>query len=168
MVLALLDILDILTPLPVEAFFTIPSSVYLLIPFATFSHFAHGLIVWTKLAAVDTEQWSLKALGDQLDFSSVVDELAARFEEPQKAAPGGIPVNNDSFSYWSRRLRWMKQIHAARPEPGTSHAGREAEKQPKPPNASNQPTPPEDMFSADFFSLDDNFWSMAGDFDLGE
>lgn len=62
----------------------------------------------------------------------------------------------------------MKQIHASRPEPGMAQTGGEADRFARPIGGSNQPTPPEDMFSADFFNLDDNFWSMAGDFDLGE
>ncbi|CZT25367.1 uncharacterized protein RCC_11098 [Ramularia collo-cygni] len=153
-----------------EVFFTVPSSVYFLIPFATFSHFAHALIVWKRLAAIDTEQWSLRSMVDQLNFNSILDELATRFEEPQQAAldlNGGLPIHNDSFSYWSKRLRWLKQMYAARSDPATTRTGAETEQQFRAPSGSNQPTPPEDIFSADFFSMDDNFWSWAGDFDLG-
>lgn len=156
-----------LTFCAVDAFFTIPSSVYLFIPFATFGQFAHGLIVWTKLAAIDTEEWSLRSLGDQLDFKSILDELAARFEEPQRAAPGGTLVNNDSFNYWSKRLRWMWHAYETRPETVFPEAERETEKNARPANGTIQPAP-EDMFSMDFFGLDDNFWNWSGDFDLGE
>lgn len=121
-----------------------------------------------KLAAINTEEWSLKLLGDQGNFNAILDELAVRFEEPQSAAPGGVPVNNDSFSYWSKRVRWMQHAFRTRPDSAMPQNGREAERHLKPPHDTGQRTPPEDIFSSDLFNLDENFWYFAGDIDLGK
>lgn len=81
-----------------DVYFMIPSSAYLLLPFSVFGQFAHAFIVLTKLASLEVDGWDLKALNDQLSFSSVIDECAVRFEEASHATPDGLAINNDSFT----------------------------------------------------------------------
>ena len=95
----------------VEVFFTIPSSMYLLVPFTTFGQFAHAFIVLVKLASLEVEGWDMKDFHDRLDFSAVIEEAATRFDNSGKASPDGMVVNNESFSKWAYRMRWMKQVY---------------------------------------------------------
>lgn len=174
----------------VDVYFSIPSSVYLTIPFSTFGQFAHTFIVLIKLASLEIEGWDLKDLQDKLDFISVIEETAARFDATTKSSPDGLTVINESFVKWAHRIRWMKSVYEAKfssdggdvaqfDDRGSSTFKAITLKPPNhpaypPPQQSanqsvQQPTPPDDVLSGDFFNyLDEGFWqSFGGDFDLG-
>lgn len=167
-----------------DVWYTIPSSAYYLLPFSVFGQFAHAFIVLTKLASLEVEGWDLKALNEQLNFVSVIDESAKAFEEATRSTPDGIRVNNDSFGKWSQRVRWMKQVYESKfAAEGSAQANAslrleadearrwEVEGTEERQRAMQQlHTPPEnsEVLNADFFNyLDENFWqSFATDFDL--
>ena len=167
----------------VDVYFSIPTSDYLIVPFSAFGQFAHAFIVLVKLASLDVEGWDIRAFCDILNFSKVIDEAANRFDDSAKSAPDGLRVNNDCFGKWAHRLRWMKQVYEAKfvMEKEDGEDGSDAVRavlRPMHPAAyedpvtagvQQQPTPPDDVLSGDFFNyLDENFWnSFAGDFDLG-
>lgn len=178
-----------------DVYFSIPSSVYLTIPFSTFGQFAHAFIVLVKLASLEVEGWDMKNLQHKLDFISVIDETTARFEASTKSSPDGLTVNNESFGKWAHRMRWMKSIYEAKFSPDVgdpctaevddSDRGHTTFKAVtlKPPNHPPHPppqqsavqgvqpqsAPPDDMLSGDFFNyLDEGFWQGFGaEFDLG-
>ncbi|EME49367.1 hypothetical protein DOTSEDRAFT_68225 [Dothistroma septosporum NZE10] len=159
-----------------DAYFLIPSSAYLLLPFSVFGQFAHAFIVLTKLASLELEGWDLKALNDQLSFSEVIDECASRFEAAAHATTDGIVIKNESFTLWAQRVKFMEKVYQQK---FTSEATNKALAQEpdkarawQTPTNAGQPTPPEDpVLSTDFFNyLDENFWQtfagFTGDFDL--
>ncbi|KAK4549368.1 hypothetical protein LTR36_006365 [Oleoguttula mirabilis] len=163
----------------IDMYFIIPVDAYLTVPFAVFGQFAHAFIVLTKLASLDVEGWDFKSLS--VDFPQIIDEATSRFDRATKSSPDGLEVDNESFGKWAQKLRWMKQMYEAkflqennfvaqarqtavktlfdRPEgyDGATMAG------------AQQPTPPDDVLSGDFFSnFDETFWnSFSGDMDLG-
>lgn len=165
----------------IETYFTIPSSVYLTIPFSTFGQFAHAFIVLVKLASLEVDGWDMNDIKDKIDFIAVINEIAARFDASTKSSPDGLAVNNGSFGKWAQRLRWMKQVYEAKfsadggDAANVADQGRSSMKPPHqppypPPQQSiQQPTPPDDVLSGDFFNyLDEGFWqSFGSDFDLG-
>jgi hypothetical protein len=166
----------------IDVYFSLPDSQYLTVPFSFYAQFAHTFIVLIKLASLDVEGWDMRAVNAELNFSEVLEQSAARFEHAMHATPDGLKLNNDSFSKWGARVRWMKTMFEAKfvPEAERGEDRSEALRTPGGPPASEytettpsssiqQPTPPDDVLSGDFFNyLDENFWqSFAGDFDLG-
>ena len=165
-----------------DVYFSIPNNAYLTIPFSAYAQFAHAFIVLIKIASLEIDGWDMKALHEELDFGSIIEAAASRFEAAMDSNPDGLKVNNESFTKWAQRIRWMKQVYEAKfmPEENKSDERSEALRaQMRPPTeyadtpatigAQQQPTPPDDVLSGDFFNyLDENFWqSFAGDFDLG-
>ena len=166
-----------------DVYFSIPISQYLTVPFSTYAQFAHAFIVLIKIASLEVDGWDMKAIHDDLNFSTVIEEAANRFEGAMSSAPDGLKVNNECFTKWAQRVRWMKQVYEAKFMPDDikgheqSDALRAHLKEDPPENmgeyaaagAQQQATPPDDILSGDFFNyLDENFWqSFAGDFDLG-
>ncbi len=162
-----------------EVFFTIDASLYLTVPFTFFGQFAHCFIALLKIVQLEIDGWNMKALHEQLNFSETIEETAKRYEDGSKYGPDGLTLNNESFMKWSQWVRWMKQMYESklnpdsegtenRAETKTSIWARPDDQQPTP--AAQQPTPPDEMLSGDFFNyLDDNFWqSFAGEaLDLG-
>jgi hypothetical protein len=166
----------------INVYFSLPDSQYLTVPFSFYAQFAHTFIVLIKLASLDVEGWDMRAVNAELNFSEVLEQSAARFEHAMHATPDGLKLNNDSFSKWGARVRWMKTMFEAKfvPEAERGEDRSEALRTPGGPPTSEytestpsssiqQPTPPDDVLSGDFFNyLDENFWqSFAGDFDLG-
>jgi hypothetical protein len=177
-----------------DAYFTIPTSAYLTLPFAIFAQFAHAFVVLIKIASLEVEGWDFAIVSDRLDFLDSVEQAAVRFEGTATSKPDGQEVNNDHFGKWAIRIRWMKQVYEAKfvtaedkgdpkgealramfrdtdmtdvqtpATTATSASGLQTQQQ-----NHQQPTPPDDVLSGDFFNyLDENFWqSFAGDFDLG-
>ncbi|KAK0284183.1 hypothetical protein LTR35_005898 [Friedmanniomyces endolithicus] len=161
----------------IDVYFSIPIDDYLLVPFSVFGQFAHAFIVQTKLASLEVDGWDLKTLHESLNFLNVIDEAAARFEAVAKGSPDGLQIKNEVFHKWAHRLRWMKQVYEAKFSPGQNakDTGTLYERQAavttlfRPPESFNsqatpggpqQPTPPDDALSANFFNyLDDDFWS---------
>lgn len=176
-----------------NVYFSIPSSMYLTIPFSTFGQFAHAFIVMVKIASLEVEGWDMQDLQEKLDFINVLDETVARFDASTKSSPDGLCVNNESFGKWAHRIRWMKNVYEAKFSPDSGEAANTDDGDRgnttfkaltlKPPNHSawpppqqsavqgvqQQPTPPDDVLSGDFFNyLDEGFWqSFGADFDLG-
>ena len=166
----------------VDEYFTLPDTQYLTVPFSYYAQFAHAFIVLIKLASLDVEGWDMKAVNAELNFTEFLEQCAARFEHAMLATPDGLKLNNDSFNKWGARVRWMKTMFESKfvPEAEKGEDRSEALRTPGGPPTSayteatpashaQQPTPPDDVLSGDFFNyLDDNFWqSFAGDFDLG-
>lgn len=166
----------------VDEYFTLPNTSYLTVPFSYYAQFAHAFIVLIKLASLDIEGWDMKAINDELNFTEFLDRCAARFEDAQLATPDGMKINNDSFNKWGARVRWMKSMFESKflPEAEKGEDRSDALRTPggpptsqyteaTPASTTQQPTPPDDVLSGDFFNyLDENFWqSFAGDFDLG-
>jgi len=169
----------------IDVYFSISSNYYLTMPFSAFGHFAHAFIALTRLASLEIEGWDMRAMTGTLNFATVIEEAAIRFDGAATSSPDGLQVNNEVFSKWAARVRWMKQIYEAKftqpdgPErvveghealgsfmrsPGhysSDGAGATA--------GAQQPTPPDDVLSGDFFNyLDENFWSSFGtDAELG-
>ena len=165
-----------------DVYFAIPTIEYLTIPFSAYAQFAHAFIVLIKIASLEIDGWDMKAIHDQLSFSQVIDEAANRFDEAMASTPDGLKVQNESFSKWAQRVRWMKSVYEAKfiPEEFKGKDQSDAIRvqlvsgPPEYPSETatagvQQPTPPDDVLSGDFFNyLDENFWqSFAGDFDLG-
>lgn len=157
----------------IDVFFAISAPMYWTIAHASFGHFAHCLIILFKLVNLDIDGWDFKDFNELLDFRRVCDEAAQRYDESTTLGPEGEDLNNDTFTKWSFRLRWMKQMCDAKyaPEDGAEATktaavgGQSAVATP----GVQQPTPPDDVLSGDFFNyLDDNFWqSFAGEVDTG-
>lgn len=173
-----------------DVYFSIPSSVYLTLPFSTFGQFAHTFIVLVKLASLEVEGWDMKDLQDKLGFLNVIEEAAARLDASTRSSPDGLSVDNDSFGKWAHRIRWMKTLYEAKFAPEGADTMDDDDRGStafkaltlKPPNHSSypppqqsaiqgvqQPTPPDDVLSGDFFNyLDEGFWqSFGNDFDMG-
>ena len=170
-----------------DVYFTIPPAAYLLLPFSVFGQFAHAFICLTKLASLDVEGWDLRAFNEVCNFSNFIDESAVRYEETARTSIDGIPVENDAFTKWAARVRWMKQVYeakfAAQDGEGSTASGAQQEEksaeaqeeqqqqqqQSIQQTQQQQPTPPDDILSADIFTYwDDSFWqTFASEFDLG-
>jgi len=163
-----------------DVFFTIPTYLYVTLPFSTFAHFAHAFMSLVKLAALEVEGWDMTTLRSDFEFVKVFDELIRRYEESSGLGPDNIPINNDSFVKWGTRIRFMKTIYESKFAKDNGEAcenryeaqdaiwAKPANVEPLP--SAQVPTPlRDDMLSGDFFNyLDENFWgSFAGDFDLG-
>lgn len=166
----------------VDVYFSVPDSQYLTIPFQFYAQFAHCFIVLIKLASLDVDGWDMKAINEDLNFTNILESAAARFENAMLATPDGLKVNNDSFTKWGARVRWMRTMFESKfaPEAEKGEDRSEALRTPggpptteyteaTPASGVQQPTPPDDVLSGDFFNyLDEGFWqSFAGDFDLG-
>lgn len=164
----------------IDVFFTMPSSSYLTLPFYFFGQFGHSFIALIRLASLEVDGWDMKDLHEELNFSEIIEETARRYESASRSGPDGLALNNESFSKWAARVRWMKNMYESKfaQDGETAEDRSEATKAifSKPPSGydpatptQQQPTPPDDVLSGDFFNyLDENFWqSFAGDFELG-
>lgn len=166
----------------IDTFFTIPSSSYLALPFSFYGEFARTFFALIRLATLEVDGWDMASLNVQLNFPELIEEVARRYEASSRVGPDGMELNNESFNKWASRIRLMKQVYESKliPEGELADEVRDCTRglwtkqnpngydQPMP--ATQQPTPPDDMLSGDFFNyLDENFWqSFAGDgMDLG-
>ncbi|USW47276.1 hypothetical protein Slin15195_G005950 [Septoria linicola] len=154
-----------------DVFFSIPTSAYLLAPFAVFGQFAHAFIALTKLASLDVDGWDLATLNHEVNFLEVIEETARRFDETVRSFVDGIAVDNDAFGKWAQRVRYMKGVYESKfgDDQEQGQGTQPNEKLPRTPDNTGHPTPPDDILNVDFFSsLDADFWS-AVDFttDLG-
>ena len=162
----------------VEVYFSIPLVDYLTLPFSVFGQFAHTFMALLKMASLEVDGWELKTLQEQLSFTEIIEEAAQRFDQASKLAVDGLAITNDGFNKWSQKLRWMKHVYETKfvqEEPPCSAPGfgtpyKQLTQYSTPtPAMQQQPTPPDDMLSGDFFNYwDENFWNgFSGDFDLG-
>lgn len=168
-----------------DVFNSIPIYMYLTMPFSTFCQFGHVFFTLTKLATLELDGWDFKALHDTIDFRTAIEDAASRFENASKITPDGLSVKNESLTKWAHRIRWMKTIYenkflspAAKEAQFASHMHDNAPaclqnsfgEAIAVPGAQQQPTPPDDVLSGEFFNyLDENFWQNLGngnDWDL--
>ena len=165
----------------VEVYFSIPINAYLTIPFSVFGQFAHSFIVLAKLASLEADGWDFKSL--QVDFCKIIEDGASNFDSATQSSPDGLQVKNENFGKWASRMRWMKQMYEAKflQEDNVRNKERQdAVNAVSSPafqgdaaaslGGAQQPTPPDDWLSGDFFNqLDDNFWNnfTSSDFDVG-
>ncbi len=169
-----------------DLYFTIPADAYLTMPFAVFAQFAHSFIVLIKIASLEVDGWDLNILSNRIDFIESVELAAVRYEQSMTAKTDGLDIKNDHFGKWATRIRWMKQVYETKFASGeekyesmqkamlrTPAASEEQHAADTPETSTTgsgaqQPTPPDDVLSGDFFNyLDENFWqSFAGE-DLG-
>jgi hypothetical protein len=170
----------------IDIFFSISPNEYLLLPFSFFGQFAHAFIVLTKIASLELDGWDVKNMHQFLNFMDVIGRAADNFEAAGKSSPDGLKVNNDVFSKWGHRVRWMKSVYEAKYNPPQSSSATPASDLlcrrdmqeamqcleqrgaglPVPQNLQpQQPTPPidlqatpqsSDVLSADFFNYLDN------------
>ncbi|KXL43285.1 hypothetical protein M433DRAFT_326566 [Acidomyces richmondensis BFW] len=165
----------------IDLYFTLPLSSYLTIPFSVFGQFAHAFIVLTKLASLEVEGWDVVRT-QTLDFGNIIETAAFKLEESVKSSPDGLQIQNDGFKKWASRVRWMKQVYEAKfMQPPDMNPSQTQDKPDTERNAFpetyievstpgiQQPTPPDDILSADFFNyLDEGFWnSFNTQYDLG-
>ncbi|TKA79019.1 hypothetical protein B0A55_03167 [Friedmanniomyces simplex] len=172
----------------IDVYFSIPIDDYLIVPFSVFGQFAHAFIVQTKLASLEVDGWDLKTLHESLNFLNVIDEAAARFEAVAKGSPDGLQVKNEVFHKWAHRIRWMKQVYEAKFSPSQNSNAKDTgnlyerqnavttlfrppdgfDPQATPGGGPQQPTPPDDALSGDFFNyLENDFWSnFPAEYDL--
>lgn len=116
-----------------------------------------------------------------VDFAQIIDNAIFCFVRATKSSPDGLQVDNESFAKWAHRLRWMKQVYEAKHLQENNFVAQERQNAVKTlfdrpegydeatTAGAQQPTPPDDVLSGDFFSnFDETFWnSFAGDMDLG-
>ncbi|KAK5135788.1 hypothetical protein LTR08_004614 [Meristemomyces frigidus] len=164
-----------------DVYFTIPIEQILTIPFSIFGQFGHAFIVLTKLASLEVEGWDFRSFA--LDFSQTIDKAVSRFDQAPAYAPDGLQVNNEVFSKWANRLRFMKQVYEAKVFQESNFVAQERhdavktlfdrpegyEGEVAATEGAQQPTPPDDVLAGDFYTnFDETFWnSFAGDFDMG-
>jgi hypothetical protein len=165
-----------------DVFSAVPPSHYFLVTFSVFDHFVYALITFTKLALIEADPYIRNALDEKMRFSLTFETFAAAFEGSAQSTPDGMPVENDCFSAWAKKLRFATQVWEAkmmhhRTRSASPSAGEKVgneDRLTRTLNEMGQVTPAESLdsnnaVSADFFSyLDGNFWdSFAGDFDFG-
>lgn len=171
------------------------ADTYVTLPFSIFGQYAHSFITYTKLASLEVDGWNTDYLKTKMQFLACIDEAVVRYDTAINCGPDGMIVNNQVFTEWSRRLRWMKGIYETKflnPQPQIldNNGGTMVQNTPTMTGPSlprlvceqvpmtamvpslqhlQQPTPPDDVFANDLFSyLDESFWQgFPTSLDLG-
>ncbi|OQO13297.1 hypothetical protein B0A48_01525 [Cryoendolithus antarcticus] len=173
-----------------DVYFSVPVSEYLTLPFPAFAQFGYAFISLMRLATMDVSGWDAKCMREHLDFGEIMERCSARFEAVEASGLDGLTINNDAFTRWAQKTRWLKQFFDSKMNPETARPlgpvpeGLEkkmrisAMVEPTATDGATQglqgPTPPGEgwmgaMGMEGFTYFDEAFWNSfnVGDFDFG-
>lgn len=104
-----------------ELYLAIPPEDLLVLPFQVFGQSVQASVTLLRLATLEYDGWDLAALREELCYSAIVGEFTRKFELVESLPVDGIVINNDSFTKWASKTRWMKNLYDSRyPAPDTS------------------------------------------------
>ena len=103
---------------PIRAYFelylAIPPQDFLILPFQVFGQSVQASVTLLRLATLEYDGWDLAALREELCYSAIVGEFTRKFELVETLPVDGITINNDSFTKWASKTRWMKSLYDSR------------------------------------------------------
>jgi hypothetical protein len=106
-----------------ELYLAIPPQDFFVLPFQVFGQSVQASVTLLRLATLEHDGWDLAALREELSYSAIVGEFTRKFELVESFPVDGIPINNDSFTKWAAKTRWMKNLYDSRyPADNTSPA----------------------------------------------
>lgn len=105
-----------------ELYFAIPPQDFLILPFPVFGQSVHASVTLLRLATLEVDGWDLAALREELNYSTIVGEITRVFELVEKVQTDGMNVNNDAFTKWAAKTRWMKSLYDTRYPPDDGKA----------------------------------------------
>lgn len=156
-----------------DAFFSLPGSVYLDMPYLLWSPVGHAIVIASKLNLLVSDGWDQEYVRSILDFPAMVDTLATKFGAAGTAAGEGLAQKQSGslpqalpeiFANMGPKLQRLKEVHEfrgsnhhARPEycRGQSRAEQQASSQTASDDELNGPG-----FTALFEFLDEDFWQQ--------
>lgn len=103
-----------------ELYLAIPPQDFLVLPFQVFGQSVQASVTLLRLATLEYDGWDLAALREELSYSAIVGEFTRKFELVETLPVDGIVVNNDSFTKWASKTRWMKTLYDSRYPPDNS------------------------------------------------
>lgn len=103
-----------------ELYLAMPADIFLTLPFQTFGQSVLASVTLLRLATLEVDGWDPAALREDINYSTIVGETMRQFEAVESARPDGIQVNNDSFTKWASKLRYMKNLYDQRYPSGAS------------------------------------------------
>jgi hypothetical protein len=102
-----------------EIYFATPPQDFLIYPFQVLGQSVQASVTLLRLATLEVDGWDLAALREELSYSVIIGELTRRFELVETLPIDGITINNDSFTKFAAKTRWMKNLYDAK-YPGTN------------------------------------------------
>jgi len=149
-----------------DIYLAIPVEDYPLVPFWVFAQFAYTFVVIVRALAFELDGWNATALRGLIDFSSIMEEAARRYEAVSQVLVDSVTLKNEAFSKWAAKLRWAKAFHDAKLMSTTLEHDRvntdQANHDARPPvSTQHLPTPPGVAMEASLNSLMnlEDFWS---------
>jgi hypothetical protein len=97
-----------------EIYFATPPQDFLIFPFQVFGQSVQASVTLLRLATLEVDGWDLAALREELSYSAIIGELTRRFELVETLPIDGITINNDSFTKFAAKTRWMKNLYDAK------------------------------------------------------
>lgn len=93
-------------------YLSIEPSMYSTLSLLEFSYLPHALSTFLRLSLLNAQGWDLERLRRQLDVSSLLGQLAEKFEQASGFMyPPGTAPRTDSFALISRRLNRIRRWH---------------------------------------------------------
>ena len=135
-----------------DSFFQIPISIYISLPFSVWSQFASAIFTASKLLLLDCLDWDLEQAREVLDFPTIVEEAAKRFQESSFLTFGekADDEDEDILLRYAHRVYWVK---------GWFEAKVAAEASSKVPNSGDEALLNfGDAPNGNFLGSDDDFW----------
>ena len=97
-----------------EVYFATLPQDFLIFPFQVFGQSVQASVTLLRLATLEVDGWDLAALREELSYSVIIGELTRRFELVESLPIDGITINNDSFTKFAAKTRWMKNLYDAK------------------------------------------------------
>ena len=141
---------------------TIPIDEYYYLPLVNWTQVTHCLVNLSKLCFLDNEDWSATHAREVIDFSTLLDHTATKFEEARKIK--SLPAEpddyeSDMFSRFARRMRIIKAKYDKRVSQECQTSEDAANHQPQGPIPLSQPGDTTNATMQMFANLNDNdFW----------
>ena len=100
-----------------EILFSIPIEQDYFMPLFNWTQVTHSLMTLSKLCFLDAEDWDIAHARQEVNFSTLLEQVSSRFEESSAAqnmepAPSGM--NNDIFLGLAKRLRIIRSKYDKR------------------------------------------------------
>lgn len=150
-----------------EIYFQLSIEDYVTIPFGVFAQFAYAFVVIIRALSLDLPGWDMSTLREYIDFSSIMENAASRYERVKGNRVDGMVLDNDGFARWASRIRWAKAFYEAKIMAATSTTQQNNLIEPgvaglQPPveaeTAQQLPSQPKDAWLDSFVNLED-FWN---------
>ncbi|KAJ4368251.1 hypothetical protein N0V83_006607 [Neocucurbitaria cava] len=89
----------------------VPVEDYPIVSFGVFAQFAFIFVVVIRASSLNVDGWDVHAVREYVDFSTLMEEAARRYDAVTHARPDGLLLKNEGFAKWAAKTKWAKAFY---------------------------------------------------------